>query len=90
MLENYPGAIPLDIDFTIEIEEAKSFVFVPPKPDEEEKKEEEVVEEETEAEIVDAPTFIGFVVPPAEKEEKVLNQADFAANEIREGVNEDQ
>ena len=60
---SYPGAMPLDLDFTIEIEKANSFVFVPPTPEPEEEKVEPVIEEEVVAETDDAPAFIGFVIP---------------------------
>ena len=85
---NYPTVPPLDLEFTLTIEKANTFVFIPPIiPDEEEEKPEPELED-VEPEFVFVPDF--DFLKPKEEVEKVLTKADIAANSLRVNVAEDQ
>ena len=87
---NYPTAPPLDLAFTLTIEKANTFVFIPPViPDEEEVEEEKPEPEDEEPKDVFVPDF-DFLKPKEEEVEIVQTKADFAAKSLRANVAEDQ
>ena len=92
-LVNYPDATPLDLDFQVIIEEANTFVFVPPAVVEEtEKEEEEPPEPEAEESTprTDPDLDLDLSIIDEGFKEKVLTKSDHDANKIRENINQNQ
>ena len=91
-LVDYPDLLPEEQAFEVHIlaADAQYVPVFPVEPEKEEEVEEEVVEEEDTDETEDIPAFAGVVVPTEPVVvEKVLDESDFAANEIREKINPD-